>query len=195
MGASGWMMRNVLFSNSFFSTFSPNCGIFVVTTLVTQKHFTMFELFSFFIGYQILAMSPMPGLQNLDDDIAAILEHNIEVVVCLVTEEELAKHQLTHYFDALNEKGLTVHHFPIADYGVPDKESLDSLLHFIHNNLNNDKNVLVHCMGGLGRSGTVVGCYANKFLDVEDPIRYVRDVRGEAAIETEAQEKLVEECE
>ena len=155
----------------------------------------MFELFSFIIGYQILAMSPMPGKQNLDDDIATILENNIDVVVCLVTEEELAKLQLPHYFDALNEKGLTVHHFPIADYGVPEKEALDSLLHYIHDQLSDEKNVLVHCMGGLGRSGTIVGCYANKFLDVEDPIRYVRDVRGDEAIETEEQERLVEECE
>ena len=36
---------------------------------------------------------------------------------------------------------------------------MKEILHFINSLINNGKKVYVHCWGGVGRTGTVVGCY------------------------------------
>ena len=48
---------------------------------------------------------------------------------------------------------------PIKDRTVPEKEYLKEILDFIQEESNTDRKVYVHCLRGLGRTGTVVGCY------------------------------------
>lgn len=50
--------------------------------------------------------------------------------------------------------------FPIADEGVPrSPEWMVLILDAIDAALNDGKTVYVHCWGGVGRTGTVVGCW------------------------------------
>jgi protein-tyrosine phosphatase len=44
--------------------------------------------------------------------------------------------------------------------------------------LADDRGVYVHCWGGIGRTGTVVGCWLMRHgLDVGDPIRRIEELR------------------
>ena len=47
----------------------------------------------------------------------------------------------------------------IRDYSVPSVETMTSILNIIDKALNDQRCVYVHCWGGVGRTGIVVGCY------------------------------------
>ncbi|GAB4280711.1 MAG: protein-tyrosine phosphatase family protein [Marinilabiliales bacterium] len=69
--------------------------------------------------------------------------------------------------------------FPIKDMGIPQKKLMIKILNTIDFEINNGNTVYVHCWGGIGRTGTVIGCYlirhkmANK-NNVIDMIKYLR---------------------
>jgi protein-tyrosine phosphatase len=49
--------------------------------------------------------------------------------------------------------------FPIKDKEIPQKKEMVDILDFIDLQIYNKKKVYVHCFRGLGRTGTVLGCY------------------------------------
>ena len=159
----------------------------------TQKDTSTYRYatYPFPVGDNFVAISPLPGKENLEEDVKLLKEQNITAVVSLVSEEELKERGLTNFFEVFEANGIEVYHSPITDFGLPRETQMDSIIQYLQSQLDADQNVLVHCMGGFGRSGTVMGSYANSVLDIEDPIEYVRLTRGEHAIETEAQEEFV----
>lgn len=65
---------------------------------------------------------------------------------------------LEYYANQANKK-VSVHRFPIPDLSITSTEKMKEIIHLINNLINNGKKVYVHCWGGVGRTGTVVGCY------------------------------------
>jgi protein-tyrosine phosphatase len=47
----------------------------------------------------------------------------------------------------------------IPDLGVRTKEAMREILDMIDGEMENGRPVYVHCLGGIGRTGTVVGCW------------------------------------
>jgi hypothetical protein len=62
--------------------------------------------------------------------------------------------------------GVTVHHEPIQDFGVPSAAYLDRVVGEIAAVLANNQSALVHCQGGMGRTGTVMACVFAKIEHV-----------------------------
>lgn len=150
-----------------------------------------YNIYPFQIGDNFVAMSPLPGKEDLEKDVKMLEEKNITAVVSLVSEKELEEKGLTIFFEVFETHGIEVYHSPIEDFGLPRETQMDSIIQFLQTQIDANQNVLVHCMGGYGRSGTVMGSYASAVLNVEDPIEYVRETRGQEAIETKAQEEFV----
>jgi protein-tyrosine phosphatase len=63
--------------------------------------------------------------------------------------------------DVAGRRGLDVHYrrLSIADLGVPTAEHMDRILDLIESEQAAGRAVYVHCWGGVGRTGTVVGCH------------------------------------
>ncbi len=49
--------------------------------------------------------------------------------------------------------------FPIGDFGLPTPEQMNSLLDALDEGLQAGHKIYLHCLGGIGRTGTTVGCY------------------------------------
>jgi hypothetical protein len=54
----------------------------------------------------------------------------------------------------------TAHHrFPIGDFGLPTPKMMNAILDKIEESLQARRKIYLHCWGGIGRTGTTVGCY------------------------------------
>jgi len=78
---------------------------------------------------------------------------------------ELGEYGLQSYRRFLSENEInigfeiTYQQFPITDMQTPTHEQMRDILNAIDEALNSGKNIYLHCFGGIGRTGTVVGCY------------------------------------
>ncbi len=86
--------------------------------------------------------------------IGALLEAGITTFIDLTREED----GLLPYTHLL--QGATHERFPIRDYSVPDSPAdMVAILDAIDGHLQQGRMVYVHCWGGVGRTGVVVGCW------------------------------------
>jgi protein-tyrosine phosphatase len=59
----------------------------------------------------------------------------------------------------LYEVEVEHHRFPIGDFGLPTPEQMNLILDMIDVALQTGRKIYLHCWGGIGRTGTTVGCY------------------------------------
>jgi protein-tyrosine phosphatase len=155
-----------------------------------------FNLYAFPVKQKsTIFLSPLPGRTDMRQDFNRIAEHKITTVIMLISDEEIAHYgvlPLKSKFDSLN---IRIYQSPIADYGVPSPTQTREILSQLHKCVKANENVLIHCVGGYGRSGTIMGCYSRQYLkkSPSEVIDYVRSIRGEAAIETPQQVQYVRE--
>jgi protein-tyrosine phosphatase len=85
-------------------------------------------------------------------------EYGVEALVSLMEHDEYSELQIPEFFQKAEERGLDVLHLPIPDYGVPSDPEEDKyrpLIEDVAGRLEEGQTVVVHCRGGLGRSGLV----------------------------------------
>ena len=83
-------------------------------------------------------------------------------------------------------------HIHSNDMGVPEFDDLVKTVDFIHDRIVNDEPVMVHCLAGLGRTGTILACYLIKYkkMSADDAIQKVRDERP-GSIQSFPQEEII----
>ena len=83
-------------------------------------------------------------------------------------------------------------HVHSNDMGVPEFNDLVKSVDFIHDRIVNDEPVMVHCLAGLGRTGTILACYLIKYkkMSADDAIQKVRDERP-GSIQSFSQEEII----
>jgi protein-tyrosine phosphatase len=124
------------------------------------------------------------------------------------TEEELARFRdagVTFFLDlteprelppyeALLDSDIRVLRQPVRDFSRPSDEQMAEILDLIDGELGSGSVVYVHCRGGCGRTGTVVGCWlARHGVRGEDALARIAELRGDGrpSPETEQQKELV----
>ena len=123
-----------------------------------------------------------------DRDLRELLGAGVSHAVVLIPEAGNSPGLLAAYGDA----GIEVLHYPIEDYGVPpDVEEFRALVRRGLELLREGKNLFVHCVGGLGRTGTYVGCLLKDLEGCRNPVREVRGRYDFRAIETRDQEEFI----
>lgn len=91
----------------------------------------------------------------------------------------------------LARSGLVAHHWPIADYTAPPVAQAAQIVADIQALLDAQQVVVVHCAGGLGRTGTILACYlVAQGMPAPEAIAAIRAQRP-GSIETDQQADLV----
>ena len=83
-------------------------------------------------------------------------------------------------------------HVYANDMGIPEFDDLTNSVDFIHQRITNSEPVMVHCLAGLGRTGTILACYLIKYENVSanDAIQKVREKRH-GSIQSFSQEEII----
>ena len=102
-----------------------------------------------------LAATPMPGVSaDVDYDLDLLKNVGVTTLITL-TEKDFPQ-------DALARHGLNNVHLPIADRKAPTPAEMDLLVTHMRELLDAGKVLAVHCLAGLGRTGTILAAYLVK---------------------------------
>jgi ADP-ribosyl-[dinitrogen reductase] hydrolase len=132
--------------------------------------------------------------RDLATDLEAVQHWGAAAVVTLMPQSELQAVQADGIGAACEALGMEWHHLPIQDVDVPDAAFEAAWLYAglrLREHLRAGRHVLLHCRGGLGRSGTIAARLLVELgWDAQAAIHAVRAQRP-GAIETRTQETHV----
>lgn len=143
-----------------------------------------------------LALTICPGRRDRDRDLTADVEtmrdFDAKCFVTLVTDDELEWAGVPELASAVRAQGIEAVRLPIPDQRAPSLEDAVALVRKLDALLARGENVVVACMGGLGRSGTIAACLvALSGKTAEAAIADVRAARDPRAVETREQSDFV----
>ena len=138
--------------------------------------------------------SPMPySTYDWGNVWQSYLSENINLVIVLAEQQEYlvyAKRDLPEFYLS---SGLDVLHIPVPDFGIPEDLPIwEQGLNRAAQTATDGKNVAVHCLAGIGRTGTFMACLAKENLGLsgEEAILWVREsIPG--AMENNLQEQFI----
>jgi protein-tyrosine phosphatase len=143
-----------------------------------------------------LAIMPRPrGSDWLEDEIQAWRQSGIDVIVSLLTPDELADLDLTAEQELCRANRIEFVSFPIADRSVPSSmEAFSHLVSALVELLAGGKNMAVHCRQGIGRAALVAICaLVLSGLETKTAITRVGTARGCGVPETAEQRRWIED--
>ena len=110
-------------------------------------------------------------------------------------QEEGVKSIVTIREEPLDEDwtaGMNYLHVLSDDMGVPSFDDLKSSVDYIDKRIQNKEPVMVHCLAGLGRTGTILACYLIKYekMSAVDAIQHIREKRH-GSIQSFVQEEMI----
>ena len=150
-----------------------------------------FEIYELKVGAGALALCPLPGRTGaFSPDFESLMDWQPSMVLTLVEESELKARDAESLGAELTRRDVDWRHLPMPDFGTPkvtDAEVWTKTITAAQFVLADRGRVLVHCMGGCGRSGMIVlrlMIAAGEAPDVA--LARLRKVRS-CAVETAAQ--------
>ncbi len=145
-----------------------------------------------------LGMTLCPGRKDhgrvLGVDLDALKDLGVKHIYGLLTDTELDWAGVPDIHHQCESRGIAYRRLPIPDQGVPTMAEAVGLCAEINTLVDEGEDVVIHCVGGLGRTGTIAACaLVNRGASSEQAIVSVRKGRGPRAVESESQSSFVEE--
>jgi protein-tyrosine phosphatase/nicotinamidase-related amidase len=139
-----------------------------------------------------VSLTILPGRRDrnrsLDADLGVMKDQGVTHVVPLITQAELAAYGVPDLLEAYRAAGFDVHHLAVEDQGVPTKEEMRGLVRWIREAFQKDGRVVIHCVGGLGRSGAAAACLlVSRGFSPNAAVWAVRQARSPRAVESDEQ--------
>ncbi len=132
--------------------------------------------------------------RDLREDLDAIRAWGATAVVTLIEDHEFRLLAIENLGSAVWQRGMDWLHLPIRDVDIPDagfEQAWKTASVRLHRRLDAGERILIHCRGGIGRTGLVAGLIlVERGFQPRDAINRIRAVRP-GAIETRAQEEYV----
>jgi ADP-ribosyl-[dinitrogen reductase] hydrolase len=147
--------------------------------------------------YAGLGIPSGPWKRDLDLDLQAIRDWQAQALVTLIENFEFELLSVPELPEKARELGIRWLHLPIVDVWVPDKafeEEWETAGGELRRILREGGRIVLHCRGGLGRTGLVAARLLIEFgMAPREAIRRVRTARP-GAIQTREQEEYVRRC-
>jgi ADP-ribosyl-[dinitrogen reductase] hydrolase len=132
--------------------------------------------------------------RDLGEDLRVIRAWGASTLVTLIEEAEFRLLGVEDLSTEVQRYGMAWMHLPIRDVDVPDgrfERAWQVAGPEVHRRIDGSERILIHCRGGLGRTGLVAGLIlVERGVDPRDAIDRVRAARPHT-IETLAQERYV----
>lgn len=140
-----------------------------------------------------IGMMRAPAATTLDAILAALAgEHRVSLLVSLIGDVELDALGLRDLVQRAEAAGIEVVRFPIDGFCTPSSmRDFIALIERILAAAEAERNIVLHCWAGLGRTGLVAAsCLVTRGFSATDAIATVRRHRP-GTVETEEQEEFV----
>ena len=120
------------------------------------------------------------------EKLLGIKNANIKAVINLMEADEKDHYGnlFVDYEPTLLSYKIEVTRFSITDMDVPSPFQMMKILNQINQFNKQGKIVYIHCWGGLGRTGTVVGCYLlqNKLASVDNVFNVINKLKDSSGL-------------
>ena len=128
--------------------------------------------------------------RDLHADLDVLVGKAVRTIACLVHNHELVEWGIADLPAAAAARGIELLHRPIRDVSVPTLDDARNLVRELF--ARRDEPILIHCIGGLGRTGVIAGCLL-RALDVapDEALRRLVVARGKRCPETPEQRHFV----
>ena len=125
---------------------------------------------------------------------AELQQKGISRLICLLEVYESRILGLTQEKAACEAAAMYFERFEIPDYGIPRFTELYSLVGRLTTTIAAGDNIVVHCRGGIGRTGLICCCLAiASGMDLKSAISNVSAQRGCTVPETDAQLAMIDQ--
>ena len=125
-----------------------------------------------------------PGSLNYDEargKLRWLLDQKIDLILDLTEQGEAGLRPYANlFFDEAAKIPRKVNHqrLPLRDFETPAQELVTEILNLIDLSLSEGKSIYLHCFGGKGRTGTVVGCYLVRHgMTGQEALDKIRELR------------------
>ena len=101
-----------------------------------------------------------PFEERARERLGRLLDSGVNTFYDLTVIDELPPY-LSILREEASERGVKIQYirFPILDHNIPPRGMMTAILDAIDSALTRGRSVYLHCWGGIGRTGTTVGCY------------------------------------
>jgi ADP-ribosyl-[dinitrogen reductase] hydrolase len=158
---------------------------------------------AYWVAPGLLLAGPFPGDRDpsiAETKIRTLAHADVRAVINLQPTDERGTEGETfpNLTSTLSGRHITVERFPISDMDVPSRATMSSILDRIDEHNAAGRTVYVHCWGGHGRTGVVVGCWLQRhgLAGKVGALRRIAELRASAGIkavspQTAAQRNMV----
>ena len=117
----------------------------------------------YWVAPQQFLAGEYPGAMSKDETrrkLSALLDAGIRSFLDLTETHELRAYApLVQEIAATRQIEVRYRRMSVPDMGIPTVEHMTAVLDHIDGEIQEARPVYVHCWGGIGRTGTVVGCW------------------------------------
>ncbi|XP_018016725.1 cyclin-dependent kinase inhibitor 3 [Hyalella azteca] len=132
----------------------------------------------------------------LQKDIDLLVQLGVTDAIVLLSKGELRKYRSPSLLSVYLKHNIQVHYHPFEDGSAPSIDLAMNILDKVFDLLQNGGRILIHCMSGVGRTGTIAACllqWLDEDLSPDASVVAVRSIRGNHAVHSVKQYNFVME--